>query len=547
MNTQKAVTRLIKPGGGGLKVNSRSENYTLSPKTIDIVSEICVQALTEARADKKDIIRVRLSLEEILGVWLEPLAGAMVHVDCGQRFGRAYLRISVDGPTIDPWNDEALVLSSHMLSQAGLSFTYAYKDGKNCLVCNPRKKKSSMGQAAVLLCAVFLAAFLGFAMRRAPAMQSAALSVTEPLFNMILGALRAVSSPLVFLAVCCGIVSIGDLTMVGRVGKKLIFRMVTGTFVLAVVMALAGCLLFPIASEAGSGITGNYSAIYQMVLDIVPSDIVSPFLNGNALQLVFLGICVGAAFLILGERVSAAQNTLLQVNEAVGFLMSVLGKIIPLFVFLSLFNLILSDFGSGFSSLFKVFAITIPGCFILTLFYIFVAAMKLKVSPVLLMRKMLPTYLIALTTASSAAALATNLETCVKELGIPKKVADFGIPLGQVLYKPGFVVGLFSLALCMAESYGIPITPLLLFMSILTVGLLSMALPPIPGGALSVFTVMFAQLGIPSEALALAVAGNAILDFFMTAAGVACLQVQVALAAKSVGMLDENKLKRSMS
>ena len=546
MNMQRITIGTIRPGGG-LKVHSRSENYPLSPKTIDTVSGICVQALTEAGADKKDIIRVRLSLEEILGVWLEPLAGAMVHVDCGQKFGRAYLRVSVDGPTIDPWNDETLVLSSRMLSQAGLSFTYAYKDGKNCLVCNPKKKKSSMGQLAWLLGAVFLAAFLGFALRRAPSMQTAALSVTEPLFNMILGALRAVSSPLVFLAVCCGIVSIGDLTMVGRVGKKLILRMVAGTFVLAVVMALAGCLLFPIASEAGGEIKGNYSAIYQMVLDIVPSDIVSPFLNGNALQLVFLGTCVGAAFLILGERVSAAQNTLLQVNEAVGFLMSVLGKIIPLFVFLSLFNLILSDFDSGFSSLFKVFAITIPVCFILTLFYVFVAAVRLKVSPILLIRKMLPTFLIALTTASSAAALATNLETCVKELGIPKKVADFGIPLGQVLYKPGFVVGLFSLALCMAESYGIPITPLLLFMSILTVGLLSMALPPIPGGALSVFTVMFAQLGIPSEALALAVAGNAILDFFMTAAGVACLQVQVTLAAESVGMLDENKLKRSMS
>ena len=544
MNMQKTPTGAIKPPGEGLKVTSRSENYPLSAKTIDTVSEICVQA----GADKKDIIRVRLSLEEILGVWLEPLAGAMVHVDCGQRFGRAFLRISVDGPTIDPWEDEALVLSSRMLSQAGLSFTYAYKDGKNCLVCNPKKKKSSMGQLAWLLGAVFLAVFLGLAMRRAPAMQSAALSVTEPLFNMILGALRAVSSPLVFLAVCCGIVSIGDLTMVGRVGKKLIFRMVTGTFALAAVMALAGCLLFPIASEAGgSEITGNYSAIYQMVLDIVPSDIVSPFLNGNALQLVFLGICVGAAFLILGERVSAAQAALLQVNEAVQFLMSVLGKIIPLFVFLCLFNLILSDFDSGISSLFKVFLITVPVCFVLTLFYVFVAAVKLKVSPTVLIRKMLPAFLIALTTASSAAALATNLETCVKELGIPKKVADFGIPLGQVLYKPGFVVGLFSLALCMAESYGIPITPLLLFMSILTVGLLSMALPPIPGGALSVFTVMFAQLGIPSEALALAVAGNAILDFFMTAAGVACLQVQVTLAAESVGMLDENKLKRSMS
>ena len=65
---QKMVTKMIKPHtGGGLKVHSRSENYPLSAKTIDTVSGICVQALTEAGADRKDIIRVRLSLEEILG------------------------------------------------------------------------------------------------------------------------------------------------------------------------------------------------------------------------------------------------------------------------------------------------------------------------------------------------------------------------------------------------------------------------------------------------------------------------------------------------
>ncbi len=528
-------------------VSNRSKKFNLSEQTIDAASIICVQTLSEAGADKKDIIRIHLSLEEILGAWLEPLRGALVHVDCGKRFGRVFLKVSVDGPAMGAWEDnEEFILSSRMLSQAGLSFTYAYKNGKNCLTCNPRKK-SSVGQMALLLAAVFLAVALGTGARIFPEVQKTALAVTEPLFNMILGALRAVSSPLVFLAVCCGIVSIGDLTVVGRVGKKLILRMLTGTFALAVVMALAGSLLFPVAAESGNKISGNFSAIYQMVLEIVPSDIVSPFLNGNALQLVFLGICVGAALLILGDRVSAAQATLLQVNEAVQFLMSVLGKTIPLFVFLSLFNLILSDFDSGFSSVLKVFAITVPGCFILTLFYVFVAAFRLKVSPVLLMRKMLPTYLIALTTASSAAALATNLETCVKELGIPKKIADFAIPLGQVLYKPGFVIGLFSLGLCMAESYGIPITPLFLFMSVLTAGLLSMALPPIPGGALSVFTVMFAQLGIPEGALALAVAVNAILDFFMTAAGVACLQVQAALASESVGMLDEKKLKKNNS
>lgn len=466
-------------------------------------------------------------------------------MDCGQKFGRMFMEVCVEGPCVEGWEDnEALLFSSHLLAQAGLSLIYSYKNGKNCLSCNPQKK-SSMSQTAQLVAAVILAMVLGIAARFFPQeWQAAVLGVTQPLFNVILGGLRAVSSPLVFLAVCCGIVSIGDLTLVGRIGKKLILRMITGTFILGAVMALLSCLLFPIVTETGNEISGNFSDIYQMVLGIVPSDIVSPFLNGNALQIVFLGICVGAALLILGERASAVWNIAMQANEVVQFLMSVLGKVIPLFVFFSIFDLLLSDFDSGFLSLLKVFIIAIPGCLLLALFYVFGAAVRLSVSPVMLLKKMLPTYLIALTTASSAAALTTNLETCEKELGIPKKVADFAIPLGQVIYKPGFVVGLFPVALCMAEYYGVPVTPQLLVMAVLTIGLLAMATPPIPGGALSIFTVMFAQLGIPGEAIALAVAVNSILDFFMTSTGLACLQVQVALAAGSVGMLDKERLHR---
>ena len=528
-------------------VNNQSEIFSLSAQTIDEVSAICVQTLTEAEADKKDILRIRLSLEEILGIWRGSLEGALVHVDSGKKFGRSFLQVSVDGPAMGAWDNEAVILSSHMLSQAGLSFTYAYKNGKNCLTCNPRKANAAMGQVGVLLCAVFLAGVLGAAVRLFPAIEPAILSVTEPLFNMILGALRAVSSPIVFLAVCCGMVSMGDLTLVGKIGRKLIVKMVTGIFALGVLMALVGCLLFPVVMEAGNAGSGDFSDIYQMVLEIVPSDIVSPFLNGNALQLVFLGICLGAALLVLGDRVSGVQNTLMQANETVQFLMSTLGKIVPLFVFLGLFDLMLSGVDSGISILLKVFAIAIPGCFAMALFYVFLGAARLSVSPVLLLKKLLPTYLIILTTASSAAAMATNLETCVKELGIPKKIADFAIPMGQVLYKPGFVVGIFPLALCMAEYYDVPITPQFLIMGILTIGLLAMAVPTIPGGPLSVFTVLFAQLGIPSQAIALAVSAAVILDFFMTSAGTSCLQVQVALAADSVGMLDEKKLKKSLS
>ncbi|MBO5474390.1 MAG: cation:dicarboxylase symporter family transporter [Lachnospiraceae bacterium] len=527
-------------------IGKRSEKFSLSAQTIDRISAICVQTLGDVDTDKKDIARIRLSLEEILGIWLKTMEGASVCVDCGQKFGRAFLEVSVAGDRADAWDeDEALLFSNRLLAQAGLSLVYTYKNGKNCLSCNP-VRKSHMGQMTQLVIAVILAVVLGLAARFLPQEgQSAALEVTQPLFNMILGGLRAVSSPLVFLAVCCGIFSIGDLTMVGKIGKKLILRMIGETFILSVVMAFIGSLLFPVVTETSSEISGNFSVVYQMVLGIVPSDIVSPFLEGNALQIVFLGVCMGAALLVLGERVASVQNIAMQANEIMQFMMGVIGKMVPLFMFLSIFNLLLSDVDSGFWSLLKVFVIAIPGCFLLTLLYIFAGAVRLSVSPVLLIKKLLPTYLIALTTASSAAALTTNLETCEKQLGIPKKVSDFAIPLGQVIYKPGFMVGFFPIVLCMAEYYGVSITPRFLVMSVLTIWLLAMATPPIPGGALSVFTILFAQLGIPSGAIALAVAVNSILDFFMTSVGLACLQVQVTLAAGNMDMLDWKKLRRS--
>lgn len=526
-----------------LSMKQYKEELILSAQAIDQLSKLFTAALTEAGTDKKDILRIRLSLEEILGVWLKQSEGAVILYKTMQKFGRFSIEVSMEGMQIGAEEDEeGFFLSNRLLAQAGLSLDYSYQNGRNCLLCSP-PKKARLGQMTQLALAVILAVIFGFFTRFfLKEGKVTALAVTQPVFDMILGALRAVSSPLVFLAVCCGIVSIGDLSMVGKIGKKLILRLFLGTFALSAVVTLAGGLLFGVVTKNNHALSNDFSGIYQMLLGIVPSDIVSPFLEGNALQLVFMGICIGTVLLILGERASVIQNFAMQANEVVQFLMKILGKAIPLFVFLSIFNLLQSDFGGGFAAVFQVFFLVIPTCLLLTLFYIFSAAFHLQVSPFLLIKKMLPTYFIALTTASSAAALTTNLETCEEGLGIPPKVAEFAIPLGQVIYKPGFVVGLFSMALCMAEYYDITITPLFLVMAFLTVSLLSMAVPPIPGGGLSVFTVMFAQIGIPGEAIALAVAINAILDFFMTAAGLACLQIQVVYAVHGVGMLNREKL-----
>lgn len=523
-------------------LKQRWECYTLTDQTIDLLSGICVEALTEAEADRKDIIRIRLSLEEILGVWQRELGNAEVFCRTGSRFGRQYIEFGVEGRQVNVLEEGAgLLLSSRLLAQAGLAFVYTYLNGVNRLTLNP-SRKLHMGQMTQLSAAILSAVALGFLTRRLPAaVQEAAGMVTGPLFSMILGLLRAISSPMIFLSVCGGIISIGDLSAVGRIGKQVTKRLVVSTFAVSVLTAVFICWLFPLTAGTSGNAAGGLTEIYQMILNIVPSDLVSPFLNGNALQIIFLGVCTGAALLVLGDRVSAVQNFVVQANEVVQFLMSLIGKLIPLFVFLSIYNLLQSDFDMGFAGIVKVFAIAVPGCALVAAVCLFRMAFRFKTPVAVMVRKLMPTYLIGLSTASSAAAFATNLETCEKELGIPRRVVNFAIPLGQVIYKPGGVIGFLTVALCMAQFYGVAIAPVWLVTAVLAAGLLAMAAPPIPGGALTCYTVMFAQLGIPGEAIAVAVAINSILDFVMTAANLTCLQAETAFAAKELGVMETGK------
>ena len=76
-----------------------------------------------------------------------------------------------------------------------------------------------------------------------------------------------------------------------------------------------------------------------------------------------------------------------------------------------------------------------------TVFVLFVSivatiyiCLRLKVSPIVLVRKLLPCAIIGLTTASSMVAFSTVLETCEKKLGIAPKFARVATPLGHLAF-----------------------------------------------------------------------------------------------------------------
>lgn len=226
-------------------------------------------------------------------------------------------------------------------------------------------------------------------------MKETAALVFVPLFNTFLNVLKAISTPMIFLTVCWGIINIGDLYTLGRIGKKLITRLVSGTFAVSILAALCLAWLFPISFVEENALGNGFSDICKMILDIIPGDVVTPFQSGNTLQVIFLAICVGIGLLVLGDRVSETQKVVGQFNEVVQLLMETVSKLIPVFVFLSVYNLIQADFSSSISGVFKTLIISLAGTTLSITIYVLIISFYFKVSPKMLLLKLFPTWLIA--------------------------------------------------------------------------------------------------------------------------------------------------------
>jgi len=185
------------------------------------------------------------------------------------------------------------------------------------------------------------------------------------------------------------------------------------------------------------------------------------------------------------------------------------------------------------------------GCAVVMAIYTVIVCVHHRISPILFMKKLLPTFIIALTTASSSAAFATNMETCEEKIGIDRKIINFGLPLGQSVFMPAAAVVFFSMGICMAETFHVSITAIMLVNLFIISLVLAIAAPPVPGGFAVCITILITQLGIPETAIPIVIAVSVILDFPCTATNLFCLQAELTELAGNLDMLDMGILRKT--
>ena len=147
-----------------------------------------------------------------------------------------------------------------------------------------------------------------------------------------------------------------------------------------------------------------------------------------------------------------------------------------------------------------------------------IAGIATKRNPLKLLKTMLPAYVTALGTQSSAATIPVTLER-VKTLGVNESVAGFTVPLCATIHMSGSTLKIVACALALMIMEGMPWSVGEFAGFIAMLGITIIAAPGVPGGAI------MAALGILSSMLGFTEADNALmiaLYITMDSFGTAC-------------------------
>lgn len=526
-----------------------TKKFILSEQNADMVADLIEETLQQLSAAPEEILKIRLSLEKALDSWMEkglaPNSGELI---IQTRLKKIQITLKVQGKEANPYeqNDDDqfgdAFFSQPFLAAIGSGCGYVYSKGMNIVSVSIKHKASNPFLPIAI--AIILALAAGVVTHYLPIEASDFLlnQAAIPLFDTFAGILTTVVCPMLFFAVVWGIYHIGAPNRLGSVGKKVLQHfsaiLITMTILGGIAAALFTKVHFP--STGADGIQAE--SIFQLLLDAIPENVIDPFQTGNAIQIIVLAILVGMAMVLLQHRISIAGQLVEQCNAISQSILGFISAVSPAFVFLSIYRLIVGNYIPLLLYMLQMAGVYLLCMAIVFLLYLVSVKVKEGISPIRILKKIMPSSFLALVNASSSAAYSDMRNNCDKKLGIDHRLSKFTISFGSVVFKPATVVHLILLTVFAAQAFEIKITIAMLVITMIVSFTLAAAAPSIPGGFLAGYAVLFIQAGIPAEALGLAVIADMVMNALNAAINVIILQFEVLHCAKRSDLLNTEVL-----
>ena len=535
----------------------RSETFHTDNSGFGKAMEFIKEFLDDCKIENKARIKALLVVEEALGSLIDHRKGDDIYICLHSFFGTVTIELSIKGEQFPltenimsaklPKNGEKDfrkqdAIRNIMLRALTDDLKYQHKDGVNYVQVTLVKSKHAF--LFQTLGAMLLAILVGLILSSsAPASFNSLLNINllSPIKTMYLNALKMVAAPVVFFSIVSCIVRFSDLSALGRIGVK-ILSLYFCTTLIAVGVGIGTYYLFQPGSANMTGLAQDASSITSKTMNIsikdtivgiVPSNFLSPFLESNMLQLIFLAVICGIATGLIGKYSAMLTGFFQACNDLFLKITTLFIKVMPIAVFCSIASMILMMGSRSMLTLLGMLGTFLFGLVCMMAVYCLMMLVLARLNPLPFLKKYAPVMLQVFSMASSNASIPINMGACEKKLGISDKVFALSIPLGATLNMDGTCIHLAVFALTLANIYGVPVGEGILLSMIVSIVVLSMGAPGIPGSGLICLSVLLTQMNVPVEAIGLVMGIDPLIGMFRCMSNCLGDVVVTSIVAKS--------------
>lgn len=377
------------------------------------------------------------------------------------------------------------------------------------------------------------------------------IEVIKPLGDLFLRLIKFIIAPLILSTLVVGIASGGDPKQLGRMGLKTITYYLVTT-ALAITIGLAVALMFSPGKGLDIKLDPTQAAdvtqaqetpgAIQTLLEIVPTNPFEALATANILQIIFFALFIGIGITLVGAKAKPVLTFFDGFSEVMYRITGIIMKFAPIGI-LGLVAPVVGAYGlSVLLPLLKVILAVLVAC-IAHMLLVYSSAVKVfaKMNPLRFFKGMTPAGIVAFSTASSAGTLPVTIKNVEENLGVPKKISSFVLPLGATINMDGTAIYQGVSVVFIAQFFNLDLSILQLLTVVLTTVLASIGTAGVPGAGLIMLTMVLSSIGLPLEGIALIAGIDRILDMLRTLVNIvgdASAAVVVAGSEKELKRID---------
>lgn len=374
-------------------------------------------------------------------------------------------------------------------------------------------------------------------------LDSLVVNLTDPVGKVFLRLIFMVVVPLVFSALALGVIGLGDVRRLGRVGgKTLLFTLFLSTAAVAIGVILVNlfkpggglrqeqrdALRAQYASDASSIAQKAKQAksLKDTLLDIIPENPLQEMVGaldgsskGNGmLAVMFFALIFGVGVTLVPQD---RTRTLISILEAVfEVCMVIIGlamRIAPYAVACLVFG-VTARLGFDILRTLFWFVITAMLGYAIHMGVIYSLTIRLfgGMSPGEFFRKISEVMVTGFATSSSNATLPTAIRVAQDSLKLPRDVSNFVLTVGATGNQNGTALYEGVVVLFLAQVFGVELSISQQITVVLMSVLAGVGTAGVPGGSLPLIAILLTTVGVPAEGIGIILGVDRILDMCRT-------------------------------